>query len=162
MAGGAKMTPATFFANFAGAGFSFSKFAEESIARNLGSSPQETLEGLQAAAHNTTSPPGPGAAWIGEAVIHAEDIRRPLGISHTYNMAALRQSAGLFVNTNALIGSKKRIDGVRLEATDTDWAFGQGPTVRGPMLAILMAMTGRKVYLEQLSGDGVGVLRARL
>jgi hypothetical protein len=37
-----------------------------------------------------------------------------------------------------------------------NWAFGQGPTVRSPMLAILMAMTGRQDHLDQLSGDRSG------
>ncbi len=101
------------------------------------------------------------AAWIGEAVIHGEDIRKPLGISHTYNMTALRQAADMYVGSNALIGAKNRIQGVRLEATDTDWSTGSGPTASGSMLAVLMAMTGRSVFLHEMSGDGVAVLRGR-
>ncbi|MDX6302226.1 MAG: hypothetical protein QOF53_3440, partial [Nocardioidaceae bacterium] len=27
---------------------------------------------------------GPEATWLGEAFVHGEDIRRPLGIHHAY------------------------------------------------------------------------------
>ena len=47
-----------------------------------------------------------------------------------------------------------------LKATDTEWSYGTGPEVSGPMLALLMAMTGRKVT-DQLTGEGVETLRSR-
>jgi hypothetical protein len=69
--------------------------------------------------------------------------------------------ADFYRKSNVLIGSKRRIAGVTLRATDTEWQHGDGPLVTGPMLALLMAMTGRKVALEDLSGDGVTVLSGR-
>jgi hypothetical protein len=57
--------------------------------------------------------------------------------------------------------AKKRIAGVSLRATDTAWQHGDGPLVSGPVLALVMAMTGRKIALDDLSGDGVTVLRGR-
>ena len=157
----AMTTPPKFFVRFVSAGFSFPKFADQGIARHLGSSGAETLAQFRAAAHRTTSPPGPGASWIGEAVVHAEDVRRPLGISHTYRMDALRQTAAFYSGSNAIIGSKNRIAGVKLSATDTDWTSGDGPVASGPMLALLMSMTGRHVFLDQLTGKGVQLLRSR-
>ena len=41
------------------------------------------------------------------------------------------------------------------------WRHGDGPLVTGPILALVMAMTGRKVALDDVSGDGVTVLRGR-
>lgn len=76
-------------------------------------------------------------------------------------MEALRRAADFYVNSDALIGSKTRINGLRLEATDADWAFGDGPLASGPMLALLMAMTGRKVFLPELTDEGVEILRGR-
>lgn len=64
------------------------------------------------------------------------------------------------MGSNLQIGTKKRIDGLTLKANDTEWSHGSGPEVTGPMLALLMAMTGRKVT-DQLSGDGVGTLSSR-
>lgn len=60
-----------------------------------------------------------------------------------------------------LIGAKNRIAGVTLHATDTDWSHGSGPEVNGPLLSLVMAMTGRKVALNDLAGPGVEVLRSR-
>lgn len=82
----ATMTSVAFFTGFAGAGFNFDKFANRNIDRHLGGSPEDTLQQFRAAASRTTSPPGPGASWIGETIVHAEDIRRPLGIAHTYDI----------------------------------------------------------------------------
>jgi hypothetical protein len=60
-----------------------------------------------------------------------------------------------------ILGTKNRISGLRLHASDADWSHGSGPEVSGPMLSLLMAMTGRKPVLQDLSGDGVATLRER-
>lgn len=157
--GAAMSTPVTFLMKFASAGFSFNAFTKKQLNLYLGSSAQETLANFRTAAPRTSAPPGPGAAWIGEAVIHAEDIRRPLGIKHTYNLEAVERTADFYVRSNAIVGAKKRIAGLRLEATDTPWGFGEGPVVRGPLLSLLMAMTGRTPFVDDLTGDGRAQLR---
>jgi uncharacterized protein (TIGR03083 family) len=157
----AMMTPPRFLVSFAGSRFSFSVFADKEIGRHRGSTPRETLGQFRAVAARTTAPPGPGASWIGEAVVHAEDIRRPLGISHSYSMDAMRRTADFYSGSNAIIGSKSRIAGMRMEANDTDWATGAGPLARGPMLALLMTMAGRRAFLDDLTGEGVTLLRER-
>jgi len=98
---------------------------------------------------------------VGEAIIHSEDIRRPLGIAHTYAPAAVLRVADFYKGSNTLIGAKNRIAGVTLHATDADWSHGSGPEVNGPLLSLVMAMTGRKVALNDLEGPGVEVLRSR-
>jgi hypothetical protein len=60
-----------------------------------------------------------------------------------------------------VIGAKDRIAGLTLRASDADWSHGAGPTVTGPVIALVMAMTGRKQVLDDLAGDGVAVLRKR-
>lgn len=60
------------------------------------------------------------------------------------------------------MGAKKRIEGLRLVATDVDWAHGAGPKVQGPGSAILLSMTGRRAGVDALDGDGVDLLRDRL
>jgi len=69
--------------------------------------------------------------------------------------------ADFYKGSNTLIGAKNRIAGVALRATDTDWSHGSGPEVSGPLLSLVMAMTGRKVALDDLEGPGLEVLRAR-
>jgi len=50
---------------------------------------------------------------------------------------------------------------VTLRATDADWSHGSGPEAAGPALSLLLAMTGRTAALDDLTGDGVAVLRSR-
>ena len=66
-----------------------------------------------------------------------------------------------FKGSNLVIGSKKRVAGLKLNATDADWTHGDGPEVSGPMISLLMAMTGRKAAIDDLKGEGVETLRSR-
>jgi hypothetical protein len=50
--------------------------------------------------------------------------------------------------------AKRRVAGLRLEATDVDWSHGAGPLVRGPGEALLLAMLGRGQAVDDLEGDG--------
>lgn len=50
---------------------------------------------------------------------------------------------------------------LRLQATDTDWAVGEGAQVEGPIAALLLLLTGRRVALAQLSGPGADLIRGR-
>src|SRR5689334_21218381 len=89
--GTASLTPSTFFLRFAGSGFNFGKFAQGEIQRHLGATPADTLAEFRSLQHSTKSPPGPKASWLGETIVHSEDIRRPLGIVHTYPADAVRE-----------------------------------------------------------------------
>ncbi len=157
----ASLSPVTFFVRFAGKGFSFGKFADGEIARQKGASPAETLARFRSVQGSTSAPPGPKLSWLGETIVHSEDIRRPLGIAHTYPGDAVRTVLDFYKGSNALIGTKSRIDGLRLKAIDQDWSHGEGELVEGTMLDLLIAATGRASGCDGLSGDGVDTLRAR-
>jgi len=157
----ATLTPLSFLGSFAGSGFNFNTFANRQISKHRGSDPAQTLANFRAVQNSTKSPPGPKESWLGEAIVHSEDIRRPLGIRHEYPVEALRQVADFYKNSNALIGTKSRIAGLTLTATDVDWGHGDGGhEVAGPMMPLLMAMTGRSSACDQLEGAGVEKLRA--
>lgn len=74
----------------------------------------------------------------------------------------MTQVADSYKGSNLVIGAKDRIAGVRLRATDTDWSHGSGPEASGRAVDLLLTMTGRRAGLEQLTGDGVEVLRLRM
>ena len=135
--------------------------ANREIRRHLGASPQATLAEFRDKQHSTSCPPGPKVSWLGEVIVHSEDIRRPLGIRHDYPTAAVRQVLDFYKSSNTLIGTKGRIADLRLTATDEDWSHGDGPTVEGRLVDLLLAATGRGVACESLSGDGVSTLRLR-
>jgi uncharacterized protein (TIGR03083 family) len=157
----AKMTPPAFFVAMAGAGFRFNSMTARAVARETAGTPADGLAEFRRYTQATTHPPGPPQAWLGETVVHGTDIRRPLGMTRDYPEPALVQVANFFKDSNLLIGAKKRIEGLTLRATDTTWATGTGPEVSGPMLSLIMAMTGRAEALADLSGEGVTVLRDR-
>jgi uncharacterized protein (TIGR03083 family) len=157
----AKMSPAGFFVKFAGSGFNFGKVQNSGIAAAKGASPADTLAGFEAIVNSTGHPPGPLDTILGETIVHSEDIRRALGIKHAFPTEAVVQAADFFKNSNLIIGTKRRITGLTLRATDTQWSTGTGPEVAGPMLALLMAMTGRKAATGELTGEGVETLAAR-
>jgi uncharacterized protein (TIGR03083 family) len=161
MTAAAKITPPSFFAKLAAAGFSFDRLQEAGVAREQGDSPADTLARFTAVQTSVKHPPGPADTMLGETVIHAEDIRRSLGIQHDYPTDAVVRLADFFKGSNLLIGAKRRISGLSLRATDADWRHGTGLEVSGPILALVMAMTGRKVAAGDLTGDGVAILRSR-
>ena len=153
--------PGAFVTQFARAGFDFDRYARAGLERRLGADSAATLAGFRAVRDSTTSPPGPKPTWLGEVVVHSEDVRRPLGIEHAHDPAALRAAADFYKTSNTLIGAKNRIAGLTLTATDDGWSHGTGPAVEGPLLSLLMAMTGRGTHVGDLTGEGVETLRSR-
>ncbi len=157
----AEQTPANFYKELISARFKFDVFTERA-ARRLGAlDPAVLIDRLRARTTTTNHPPAPVMAMLGEIVIHGEDIRRPLGIAHKVPEEALVALADSYKKSNLLIGAKRRIAGVRLRANDADWTNGDGPEVDGPLASLVLAMTGRKDALVDLSGEGVATLRAR-
>lgn len=157
----AKMTPGAFFPKLIGSGFSFDKVQAKGIAAERAGSGTEALSRFQSVIGSEKKPPGPKDTVLGETIIHSEDIRRSFGMQHRYPDDALVEVADFYKGSNMIIGTKRRIDGLSLRATDTGWSHGSGPEVTGPMLPLLLAMSGRKGVLNELSGDGVETLRAR-
>lgn len=157
----ARMTPARFFTGLASSGFRFNVMTARDVDRETAGTPAEQLAEFRRLIPATTHPPGPVEAMLGEAIIHGEDIRRPLGIAHDYPQEGVIRIADFFKGSNLLLGSKKRIAGLELRSTDADWATGSGPEVSGPAISLVLAMTGRAAALNDLSGDGVETLRSR-
>lgn len=157
----ARMTPPRFFVHLARSRFSFEKLSASDVARETEGGPAATLARFREVLTSTDHPPGPTDTWLGETIVHAEDIRRPLGLDHSYPMEALVRVADFYKRSNLLIGAKKRIAGLRLRAVDANWATGAGPEVVGPMRSLVLAMTGRRPALDDLSGDGLAALRSR-
>jgi len=158
----AKMTPPRFFGQFIGSGFRFNTVQAKGVAAERGGSGSDALARFKQELNATTHPPGPVDAMVGELVVHCEDIRRPLGIRHTYSDEALTTTANFYRKSNLLIGAKRRAEGLTLRATDVDWSAGTGPEITGPLASIILAITGRRAGLADLSGDGLATLTARV
>jgi uncharacterized protein (TIGR03083 family) len=157
----AEQTPVNFYKEMAAAGFRFNVFTDRGARRLSSIGPDELVRRLRARTSTTNHPPAPVLAMLGEIVVHGEDIRRPLGLKHRPPEAALVALADSWKNSNLLIGAKRRITGLRLRATDTAWEHGEGPEVSGPLLSLILAMTGRTAVHPDLSGAGVTELATR-
>jgi uncharacterized protein (TIGR03083 family) len=156
-----EQTPLNFYKELISAGFRFNVFTDRG-AKKLGTiAPDQLVARLRARTTTTNHPPAPVMAMLGEIIVHGEDIRRPLGLHHAPPEGALVALADSWKNSNLLIGAKRRIAGVRLRSTDGSWANGDGPEVAGPLLSLVLAMSGRKGALDDLTGEGVAVLAAR-
>jgi uncharacterized protein (TIGR03083 family) len=158
----AKMTPPRFLVKMAAAGFRFDRMADAAVAVESAGGPAATLDRFRAVERSTSSPPGPATSWLGETLVHAEDIRRPLRVDHPYPTEAVTQVIDFYAGSNLLIGGKGRVAGLTLRATDTTWSRGSGPAVEGPAMALLMATAGRRAALEDLAGPGLQTLRNRM
>ena len=132
------------------------------LTERLGPTPEATLDQFRGVVSSRTATFGPVAAWLGEVVVHAADIRRPLGIERSPDVTTITPVAEHFARTDFTVNSRSMIEGVRLEATDGSFCTGSGRMVTGTTLALTMAMAGRSAFLDDLEGPGVSILRARM
>lgn len=127
---------------------------------------QRTSDELAASMRDHVQPRGLTAAFGGmialtDGMIHQQDIRRPLGMPR--KIPAERIVPALRTALYApVIRGFWRVRGVRLVATDLEWASGRGPEVRGAAEALLMVIGGRRGIVAELSGPGCDVLARRI
>jgi uncharacterized protein (TIGR03083 family) len=157
----AEQTPLNFYKELISAGFKFDVFTDRAAKRLGQIGPDELVRRLQSRTTTTNHPPAPVMAMLGEIVVHGEDVRRPLGLQHRAPEAALIAVADSYKKSNLLLGAKRRIAGLKLRATDSDWVYGDGPEVSGPMISLIMVMTGRSGADNDLVGEGLAVLASR-
>ncbi|NKX52191.1 maleylpyruvate isomerase family mycothiol-dependent enzyme [Arthrobacter deserti] len=132
------------------------------LAEHRGRPPAETLDRFRPVIGSTTSPSWHTPAYLGEVVVHAQDIRRPLGLPRAPSVEALTPVAEFFARHDFTVASRPHAAGLQLRADDGRFAAGTGPLVTGSTLALVMAMAGRASYLGELHGPGVPALRSRL
>jgi uncharacterized protein (TIGR03083 family) len=124
----------------------------------------DLVDAFRANAENRFKPPVVGyPGQLTDLQVHGQDMRRPLGLPHGLRLDRLRASLDFLVGGRAIgFAPKRRLAGLRFEATDADWSWGTGPVLAGPAEALMLAMTGRTVALGELDGPGVPILRNRL
>ena len=157
----ARTTRLGFVARLARARFDFDRQNTQGVERERGASPQETLERLRQVASRTSTPPAPLDSRLVEEVVHGEDIRRPLGIVHAYPLEAVVRSLRYQARTPASFGGAKELTArLRLTATDAGLSIGDGSEASGTALSLLLAISGRRAALDDLSGPGLPALAA--
>ena len=140
--------------------------AFDQLARDFGDKPPKELHGLlKQHADNVWSPPSMGpAAPLTDIIVHTQDIVRPLGATIEVDPLEVDPSLTFVVGpkSNQRFVPAKRYAGIRLVATDLKWKVGKGLEIEGPALELLMAVMGRGVALQHLSGPGFDTLSERI
>lgn len=137
--------------------------AFEQVTIELAARPIEQITAqLRENASNTKHPPTAPIAPLVDLIVHAQDVRRPLGIPRYVPFE--RVSAAMdFVTGGRATGfvPAARVRGFRFQATDGDGVWGKGQLIHGPALSLLLGAMGRGVAFVELGG-AVDVLSARL
>jgi len=141
----ARLTAEQFGAEMAAAGGDFAVLSDTVAARDGALPPAALLAALRSPVLHAWQPPGGGAAGaLSHAVIHSLDVtvalERPAVAPTEAVVAVLHQ-------ITAADGAWFGVDltGVRLEATDTDWSWGEGDVVRADSGALVALVSGRSL-----------------
>ncbi|MHA7243933.1 maleylpyruvate isomerase family mycothiol-dependent enzyme [Paeniglutamicibacter antarcticus] len=152
-----------FIGRLVASGFDFDKDNATGVTKELRADPQETLAAFAAVLGRTSTPPAPLATRLVEAFVHGEDIRRPLLIGRDYRAAHVATALAHHLKTGTKFGGgRETAEGSRLVGTDDEFSHGAGQEVRGPMIDLLLAVSGRPVQAGRLTGEGVPGFTARI
>ncbi len=144
-------------------GMNFNRFMGRQALAAGTAAPSSLLTGLHGTIGTHKAPPGAKPVnMLIDTVCHSADIRRPLGINRALPAETLIEVADGLRRVGFPVGARKRVAGIRLVATDVEWSAGDGPVVEGPAESLILAMGGRPAGLDDLAGDGIGVLAARM
>lgn len=158
----AKTSRKNFMFGLLRSGFNLDRLGNLGVQKEKRDSPADMLDAFRDVQYRTSSAPAPLASRLVEIIVHGEDVRRPLGIRHEYPIDAMIAAIEYQLATADVVGgSKNRASGLHLVAIDIDWSHGSGAIVRGKTIDILMALTGRHLPFDALSGDGAHILRGR-
>jgi uncharacterized protein (TIGR03083 family) len=105
----------------------------------------------------------PRRLLLGDHVTHELDILFALGrepsIPADALIAVLKTQVAV---PNPFVPAFRNSRGLRLMATDVDWAHGRGPVVLGRAAELVSVLGNRPAMLGRLGGDGVDVLASRV
>lgn len=140
-------------------GFSLRRAAARSVKRADRTDPAELTAALQRSVGSGLFATIAPSVALADALIHHQDLRRPFGRPREIDVDRVLH---VLDHPDPFASPRRRTRGLRLIATDVSWSRGDGPEVLGPAEAVIMAVAGRAAVLDELTGDGVGLLRARL
>ena len=139
----ARLTPEQFGAEMAAAGGDFTVLSDTVAARHASLPEADQVDALRSQVLHEWQPPGGGVAGaLSHAVIHSLDVTialdRPAVAPNEAVVAVLDQLAAA---NGAWFGVD--LTGVRLEATNADWSWGNGEAVRADGGQLVALLTGR-------------------
>lgn len=138
-------------------GGNFARMADRVARRDARASTGELLEGWRANEDSPWQPPGGGLEGaLTHDVVHGLDITVPLGLDHPVTEPAMRVVLGAASAPRSRKHFGVDLQGVRLQADDLDWSYGQGEPLRGGAQHLLLVLCGRALPAGLLSGPAAG------
>ena len=93
-----------------------------------------------------------------DVLVHGQDIAIPLGLDLPMPADGAGTGASRVWTMGWPFWAKRRLRGLRLNATDLNWAVGSGVDIHGPIRALLLLLTGRAgAALPLLSGPAISL-----
>jgi len=144
---------------------SLQRMIHDSAVRHAASPTDQLVAQIRGMAGSRRTAPGVSPLEpLLDVLVHGQDIAVPLGRPRTMPVDAAAVAATRVWDMpwpmSTTFAPRRRLAGLRLVATDADWAVGEGEPVEGPIQALLMVLTGRTAAVrDQLSGPGVPRLR---
>ena len=143
----------TFVRDLLSARLDFDRANANGVAREKRPDPQDTVEALRHAAELTRTPPANLATRLVEAIVHGEDIRRPLGIDGAYPAPSVTHALAHQLRTPVSFGGgRDRAVGVRLVDRETGTTWGAGDDLEADAIDLLLVVSGRHVDRARLGG----------
>ena len=139
----ARLTPEQYGVEMAAAGGDFAVLSETVAMRDAVLPVTDLLDQLRSPRLHAWQPPGGGAAGaLNHAVIHSLDVTVAL---HRPPVAPAEAVTTVLDQLTAAGGSWFGVDltGLRLEATDADWSWGDGRPVRADSGSLVALLSGR-------------------
>jgi uncharacterized protein (TIGR03083 family) len=91
-----------------------------------------------------------------DTLVHVQDVAVPLGVDVVPPTGDARGAADHVWRMGWPFWARRRLRGLELSATDTEWVRGHGEPVRGPIRDLLLLLTGRTgAALPRLEGAGL-------
>ena len=138
-----RLTPEQYGAEMAAAGGDFTVLSDTVATRDASLPVADLLDQLRSPILHAWQPPGGGAAGaLNHAVIHSLDV------TIAVDRAAVPPAEAVTAVLDQLTGARGTwfgidLTGVRLEAADTDWSWGNGQLIRADSGSLVALLSGR-------------------
>jgi uncharacterized protein (TIGR03083 family) len=132
--------------------------------RRARASAAEIAETLRSRADHGLSPPVTGPlSGLTDVLVHGADMRIPLGLPHRPDPEHVARVLDFLTSPTQLgFFPHARLRGIALHDEDTGRTWGDGESIRGSGVAVMLAVCGRTVAFDRLVGPGVPTLQSRL
>lgn len=132
--------------------------------RRARASAAEIAETLRRRADHQVSPPVTGPlSSLTDVLVHGADMRIPLGLPHRPDPQHVARVIDFLTGpTQFGFFPRRRLRGIALHDEDTGRTWGDGESIRGPGVAVMLAVCGRTIAFDRLAGPGLPVLQSRL